>query len=263
MKSARLQIALFVALSIAAGAPRTAQAAGPGQKAGAVQARMAKVQTAGPTATADPGTPAFDPVINTIRAGAHYLSSAGGHYNFGPKIGELHFHGRPMGPGNTDTIYRRLGDVTFPGFGSSAKVPIEMVAVSLESIEPVTVDGRQYDVFIHLTPGRHSTGEMTFSLHYPNDGASRINGTYDTNVNIFFTAEFTPRDGGAGAFSKDAEIFIQSTAPGRWSFNPNVQMVMKADGPEELRTSNFFLQGTIPMLDVLQGAGGANTNGID
>lgn len=86
----------------------------------------------------------------TITAGCHYLSSADGHYDFGPPIGELLFQGNPFGPGDTDTVYRRLEDVVLPRFGASATVPIEMVRVALRSIKPLDINGRLFDVSISL-----------------------------------------------------------------------------------------------------------------
>src|SRR5689334_10448944 len=144
-----------------------------------------------------------------IREGSHYLSSSKGHFDFGPPIGELLFRGRPMGPGNTDTIYLRRGTVDLQDLGQSATVPIEMTAVSLESIKPVRVEGILYDVFIRLTPGLRSTGEMTIVQTSPHDGTSNSNGIYNTNVAIFFTAQFTPRGRKGKKFEKSADIFIQ------------------------------------------------------
>ena len=194
----------------------------------------------------------------TVREGSHYLSSSKGHFDFGPPIGELLFRGRPMGPGNTDTIYRRQGNVVLRTLGQSTTVPIEMTAVSLESIEPIRVDGVLYDVFIHLTPGMRSTGEMTITQTAPDNGTSNSNGVYNTNVAIFFTAEFTPRGRKGKKFERSADIFIQSTAPGRWTFNPESNFVSVSKGGRALRTTNFFLKGEIPMLDLASRAGGAN-----
>jgi hypothetical protein len=194
----------------------------------------------------------------TIHAGYHYLSSTNGHYDFGPPIGELLFQGRPFGPGNTDTIYRRLEDAVLPRLGSSATVPIEMVKVGLESIQPLSIEGRLYDVSIYLTPGKRSTGEMRIVMHAPDDGTSGSHGTYDTNVAIFFTAEMSPQDGKSEPIKREADIFIQSTAHGRWSLNPAARSVFVLQ-PQELPTTNFFVVGTTPMLDVALMAGGANT----
>ena len=198
----------------------------------------------------------------TILQGSHYLSSSQGHFDFGPPIGELLFQGRPMGPGTTDTIYQRHGDIVLRNPGESVSVPIEMVAVSLESIKPVKIDNVLYDVFIHLTPGKRSTGEMTLMHHHPDDGTTRSNGVYNTNVAIFFTAEFTPRGRKGKAFSKDADIFIQSTAPGRWALNPRNDFVRVASGTRAMRTTNFFVAGEVPMLDLASAAGGKNSPAI-
>jgi hypothetical protein len=167
-----------------------------------------------------------------------------------------------MGPGNTDTIYQRRGEVVLRTLGQVETVPIEMTAVSLESIKPVKIEGVVYDVFIRLTAGKQSTGEMRIAQTHPDDGTSASNGVYNTNVAIFFTAEFTPRSRKGKKFEKSADIFIQSTAPGRWTFNPEPNFVKASKGPRGLRTTNFFLKGEIPMLDLALMAGGANSPAV-
>lgn len=203
----------------------------------------------------------MEPVI--IRKGSHYLKSNGGHFDFGPPIGEMLFHGRPMGPGDTDTIYERLEDIVIDRLGASVRVPIEMTAVALQSSQPVVIDGKDFDVSIYLTPNKRSTGEMTVMMHHEDDGTHRQNGVYDTNVAIFFTAEFTPHDGIGDVIKQTAQIFIQSTAPGAWSLRPPERHVTVSAGPEGRQTTNFFLINQIPMLDLSVGAGGRNVGAED
>jgi hypothetical protein len=137
-----------------------------------------------------------------------------------------------------------------------------MTAVSLEGIKPVKIDGVLYDVFIRLTPGTRSTGEMTIVQTSPDDGKSTPNGIYNTNVAIYFTAEFTPRGKKGKKFEKSADIFIQSTAPGRWTFNPEAKFITTTKGPRTSRTTNFFVKGETPMLDLSAMAGGANSQAV-
>jgi hypothetical protein len=176
----------------------------------------------------------------------------------------LLFTGRPFGPGNTDTIYRRLEDAVLPRLGSSASVPIEMIRVGLQSSQPISVDGRLFDASIALTPGKRSTGEMSITLHSEADGTEGPHGTYNTNVAIFFDATLTPRDGASPPTVQQGRIFIQSTTHGLWSLNPAPRVVTvsalqaEALGGAHMATTNFFVAGITPMLDVRTNAGGAN-----
>ncbi|HPD13854.1 MAG TPA: hypothetical protein PLE19_02840 [Planctomycetota bacterium] len=74
----------------------------------------------------------------------------------------------PVGPlGNTDTIVRRLADGNLPFAGSTDPVPIELVQLSLVSLNPITVTtggvDSFFDVFVELDPLRVSNGTMTLT----------------------------------------------------------------------------------------------------
>lgn len=197
----------------------------------------------------------------TITQGSHYLSSGGGFFPFPPPIGLLTFEGEPFGPGNTDTVYERMSDVVIPGLGIPVSVPITMVDVGLRSSAPLDIGGFNYDVDIGLTPFTGlspNTGTMTITQTSVDDGSSAPDGVYDTNVNIFFTASFIPIDGGPSLASVDDHIFILSTSPGLWSFDPEPDFVTVNTGPIQQQTTNFFLIGEIDMLDPVAAAGGKN-----
>ena len=68
-------------------------------------------------------------------------------------------------PCNFDTVVRRTGDATFNGVGETQEVPIEIVALSLMSINPIEVTyggapSSFFDVFVTLSPGPQLTGKM-------------------------------------------------------------------------------------------------------
>jgi hypothetical protein len=202
----------------------------------------------------------------TITHGSHYLTSGGGFYPFPPPIGLLTFEGNPFGPGNTDTVYERMSDVIIPGFGIPVSTPITMTNVGLRSSAPLNIGGFSYDVRIGLTPftgANPNTGTMTITQTSPDDGGPAPDGIYDTNVNIFFTASFIPTDGGPALPSVDNHIFILSTSPGLWSFDPEPQFVTVTSGPTQQQTTNFFLVGTINMLDPVAAAGGKNASAVE
>ena len=84
--------------------------------------------------------------------------------------------GGPFGP--TDTIVRRNGSVNLPGPGSSASVPIEIVALSLQSVQPITVNyssgpAEQWNVHVCLSDVvPQPTGPMTITAGCPNEGGT-------------------------------------------------------------------------------------------
>lgn len=91
--------------------------------------------------------------------------------------------------GMADTIVQRMGDATLNGPGSSATVDIEIVALSLVSVEPITVmiDGQetQWMVEAQLPVNGPPMGTMTIMQ------TSEEGGTYDSTLpvgaNLFFT----------------------------------------------------------------------------
>lgn len=87
--------------------------------------------------------------------------------------------------GDADTIVRRKGAAELPGPGSSSgPIPIEMVALSLVSVQPITVRysggvTERWDVRAVLSSKRTSTGEMTV------DRTSARGGTLDSRVTVY------------------------------------------------------------------------------
>jgi hypothetical protein len=83
--------------------------------------------------------------------------------------------GLPIGPGSTDTIVRRLGDcpIALGLAGSQCTIPIEMVALSLQSVVAPMVVLRE-------SPTQTSAGQMTIT----SDG-SGTGGTFTSFFDIF------------------------------------------------------------------------------
>jgi hypothetical protein len=194
----------------------------------------------------------------TISIGSHYLHATDGFYPFPGGVGTVAFHGRPFGPGNTDTIYQRLAEANLPTLGSSATIPIEVVRLEMQSFSPVNIGGTFFDMFIHLTPGTRSLGEMTITQNSPNDGGPAPEGTFHKSVTLVFTAEFTPVGGGPGGFVVNDSVFIATVDPAPWSFDPDLNFVTVTTGPLEQQTANFFVTGerSIFMLNPTATAGG-------
>ncbi len=86
-----------------------------------------------------------------------------------PLQGDESFFGIP----GTDTIVERLAPAGVPNVGDSNTVPIELVALSLVSINPVKIDVFDFD--IHVVGGSdfepQRIGEMTINRDDPNGGS--------------------------------------------------------------------------------------------
>ena len=78
--------------------------------------------------------------------------------------------------GNTDTIVERPDVANLPVPGPSNTIDIELVALSLKSVEPITVtfnggqDPEQWDVHVSLSPTARSVGIMTIAHSAPGGG---------------------------------------------------------------------------------------------
>ncbi|MDO8588605.1 MAG: thrombospondin type 3 repeat-containing protein [Armatimonadota bacterium] len=98
-----------------------------------------------------------------------------------PFEGTIVFKGEPLETtpagvlGPTDTIIRRNADMTFPGCSGVETVPIEIVALSLVSCDPIVVryplgPDELWDVSVSLSSLPQSTGTMTVRKTHCNGG---------------------------------------------------------------------------------------------
>lgn len=135
---------------------------------------------------------------NVIQAGCNLFSTpaGGGTYRafsvdelpvgfFGPGSdpfeGTVVYKGEPLGTtppgvlGPTDTIVRRMDSMTFPGCGGTDTVPIEIVALSLVSCNPIIVTypsgpPESWDVKVSLPSSPQPTGTMMVTKTHCNGG---------------------------------------------------------------------------------------------
>src|SRR5258705_6775419 len=98
-----------------------------------------------------------------------------------PFGGTIPFQGAPLGGpfGPTDTIVQRMAPASLPGPGSSATVPIEIVALSLVSATPITVNysggppPEQWNVRACLSDSvPQPTGPMTITAGCAGEGGT-------------------------------------------------------------------------------------------
>jgi hypothetical protein len=114
--------------------------------------------------------------------------------------------GNPVGPGVTDTIIQRQADATLGG----APIPIQLTALSLESVAPVNIGGSFFDVFVTLDPANLSldTGTMTMS-------GTPAGGTFSSILDIFYRVRLVPVGGGppTDSFGNALMLGLDSWAP--------------------------------------------------
>ena len=89
--------------------------------------------------------------------------------------------------GNTDTIVRRKE--TGPGVGDTGTIDIEIVALSLKSVEPIDLGSGLLDIVVGLDLSKSSTGEMTIRHTDPDDGTNAPEGTWDSFFDVFIQVD--------------------------------------------------------------------------
>ena len=91
-----------------------------------------------------------------------------------------YFHGKATG--ETDTIVQRLDPIELHTPTSQAQVPIEIVALSLQSAQPITVHNgtgtEKWDVSVGLSPTASPKGSMTIHGH------DKQGGTFDSTLPV-------------------------------------------------------------------------------
>jgi hypothetical protein len=124
--------------------------------------RLAKLSFVAVIALSLSAIAAAQPSPLTVALGSDYLQTQpGSSFNFGPGIGVVNFMGVPLTgalipPGyqqslaGTDTIVQRQADADING----NPIPIQLMALSVESTAPVNVGGSFFDVFVHARSGK-------------------------------------------------------------------------------------------------------------
>jgi hypothetical protein len=101
----------------------------------------------------------------------------------GYPLRKFHHKGNEFHIGYTDTVVERKKDVEIKGQGQSGETPIELVALSLRSAEPLEVqvgnDVQLWDVRVSVSRKKPSTGSMTITLNNENGGV------FDSVLNIY------------------------------------------------------------------------------
>jgi hypothetical protein len=117
-----------------------------------------------------------------------YQTAPGTFFNgvpfLGVPLGTFDFGGGPLSVGNTDTIVERMAPANRPGgFPASDTVPIELVALHLQSVAPVDFGSGLGIHFLTLQSERGgplSTGSMTINA------VDALGGTFDSFFDVFY-----------------------------------------------------------------------------
>lgn len=194
-----------------------------------------------------------------IPAGTDYLTIQGSpaaSYDFGGEIGIVNLQMKPVGPGNTNTIRKRLENAYLPEPGSSDSIPIEIVLISTENVEPFKIDGRDYNLFLRTTPGSRSFGKMRITRDSKSEEESgTFGGSFTSSVLCYFIADFTPAVGAEGSFSVSSSIVLETQIPGTWSSRPPSEAIIVAGDLKNTSanfhtgsppdTSDFYIVGSV------------------
>lgn len=129
---------------------------------------------------------------------------------------DLQFRGQPIGgfqdreTGTTDSVVRRRRPIELaPPFPATQQVPVELVALSLQSVSPfqVRVDSQteEWDVEMGLSAQRRSHGRMQVIKAVPTGG------TFSTQLAVIPRFTFTRRSDGA---TKTLDVGARDLPPG-------------------------------------------------
>ena len=163
-------------------------------------------------------------------------------------FGPIDLVGDPFGPGTVDTIVERLEEIDpFEDPSGVGTIDIELVGLSLVSIDPVTIDGNDYDLRVDLdsnllTP---SLGQMTIR-HLDANG-----GTFDSNFTVYALITLVETGNPINTSTTPIQVQMQSTDQ-PWSH------MMPLDYPEDDQLpSGGFYPGVDPN-DPIPHAGNQN-----
>lgn len=140
-----------------------------------------------------------------------------------PFSGRVDFAGQPIAPatglGPTDTVVERLALATIVPGGTPVTIPIEIVALNLVSVSPITVtfnggaSSSTYSVKVCIDPAAAQPGS-TMTIHHENEHG----GSFTSDLNMVVHMTFTKTSGvsGVASVSLSAPLDFPSTTRGYW-----------------------------------------------
>ena len=169
------------------------------RQAGVLAAVLASLALASPAAAVPAGSDLFvtDPDSTQFTFGGDFTIPAG---FFGPGSepfsGTVAFGGVPLrGLGDADTVVRRTEPAELPAVPGTDTVPVEILQLQLQSVQPIRVKvgaGTElWDVDVGLSPTRSVAGQMTITK------TSELGGTFDSTLPVFPVFTFSRVSDGA------------------------------------------------------------------
>jgi hypothetical protein len=117
-----------------------------------------------------------------------------------PFAGRIEFEGQSIDPslGTVDTVVQRTQDAVLHGPGSTADVPIELVALHLQSVQPITVvingSQTQWTVEVKSHPGGTPTPQGTMTIRQTSETGGTFSSTLLVVPRFFFTDVENPNN---------------------------------------------------------------------
>jgi hypothetical protein len=162
----------------------------------------------------------------TVALGTDYLETAQG-TQFVTPFGPIALQGVPISQkyGMADTIVERQenADLTNP-----MPIPIQLMKLSLQSINPIQVNGVACNVSVGLDRANldKDTGTMTIMANITDVFAG---GTFDSMLNVYYEAKFTPATGTGSCPKPIKGVTNLAQNGGTWQPKPvPAQVIVKA-----------------------------------
>jgi hypothetical protein len=142
-----------------------------------------------------------------------------------PFSGTVLLRGVPFNPMHdiADTVIRRQAPADLPFIGSEVDIPIELIALNLVSVAPITVTFNNGDppefwnVYATLSEFGPSLGSMTITRTHPNGG------TWTSTLNVQAKFTFVQVGGGLPIDEPPFDVItidLSSQGPTQWSYDP-------------------------------------------
>ncbi|MCP4594353.1 MAG: hypothetical protein GY842_26790 [bacterium] len=143
-----------------------------------------------------------------------------------PFEGTVALQGEPLGayPGEVSVVLERTGPAPMPG---PTLVPVEMVELSLRSVDPILVTNNMggpdsfFDVYVTLSTMTPSTGNMTITETAPGIGGEyEFNSASGGGITVYPKFTFHPVAGGLDLELEDPlyGVQLESSMPNPWQY---------------------------------------------
>ena len=187
---------------------------------------------------------------NTVFAGLDLIATLPGtFFDFailtGGILGVVEFEGVPINPalyGNADTIAHRLEDA----FEPVDTIDVEMIELSLISVDPVNLGGATYEVEVNLDQTEINIGSMTIHHTELDNFTDEAEGYFTSTIDLHLIVDFVGLSSGAPAL---ASVLFETTIQGGGCWTHELTGKPEYVGPPFPGETNFFLASTCPQFE--------------